>query len=145
MKWPQRPFLWPCGLIGWDTSHQEGSKESGQKAIEKALGASAESGPKDLFHGFVPRLAGILPTKRVQENRATRPKRPLGPMRKVAHPNQSSIGPQGHRKGRWGHISHCPQGPFLWPCGSILLNPPGGKYPSQSGHKAIEKALGDTS
>jgi hypothetical protein len=115
MKWPQRPFLWPCGLIGWDTSHQEGSRESGQKAIEKALGASAESGPKGLFHGFVTRLAGILPTKRVQVNRATRPKRPLGPMRKVAHPNQSSIGPQGHRKGRWATFRIAPKGLFYGP------------------------------
>ena len=65
-------------------------------------------------------------------------------MRKVAHPNQSLIGPQGHKKGPWGHFSHWPQGPFLWPCGPIFQNPLGGEYPSQSGHKAVEKALGAT-
>jgi hypothetical protein len=47
---------------------------------------------------------------------------------------------------RWlvgmGHFSHWPQGPFLWPCGPILYSPLGGQYPSQSGHKAVEKSLG---
>ena len=37
------------------------------------------------------------------------------------------IGPQGRRKGPWGHFSHWPQGPFLWPCGQILWNPIGGE------------------
>jgi hypothetical protein len=54
------------------------------------------------------------------------------------------LGPQGRRKGRWDHFSKWPQGPFLRPCGPILWNPIGGKHPSQSGHKAVENALGAT-
>jgi hypothetical protein len=37
------------------------------------------------------------------------------------------IGPQSRRKGPWDHFSHWPQGPFLRPCGRILLNPLGGE------------------
>jgi hypothetical protein len=56
MKWPQGTFLRPCGPIGWDTSRQEGSRESGPKAIKKALVANPKSGPKGLFYGLVARL-----------------------------------------------------------------------------------------
>ena len=44
-KWPQGPFLRPCGPIGCDASHQEGSRESGHKAIKRALEANAKGGP----------------------------------------------------------------------------------------------------
>jgi hypothetical protein len=39
-KVAQGPFLRPCCPIGWDTPHQEDSRESGHKAAEKALGAT---------------------------------------------------------------------------------------------------------
>ena len=42
---------------------QEDSRESGHKAIKKALGANAKSAPKGLFYGLAARLAGTLPTK----------------------------------------------------------------------------------
>jgi hypothetical protein len=56
MKCPQGDFLWPCGLIDWDTSHQEGSRESNKRAIEKALGGNAKCAPSGLFYGLVARL-----------------------------------------------------------------------------------------
>jgi hypothetical protein len=48
------------------------SRETSHKAIKKALGANAKSGLKGLFYGLLARLAGILPTNRILENRATR-------------------------------------------------------------------------
>jgi hypothetical protein len=68
----------------------------------------------------------------------TRPqKRPLGPLFALAPraffmalwPDSlesywwdasQPIGPQGRRKGPWGHFPHWPLGPFLWLCGPIL-------------------------
>ena len=80
-KWAQGPFLRPCGPIGWKASHQEGSRESGHKAIKKALGATFFIGPKGLFCGLVARFSGTLLMGSLPTNRATRPqKRPLRPL-----------------------------------------------------------------
>jgi hypothetical protein len=53
------PDCWLAGIL----SHQEGSRELGHKAVEKALGATFRIGPKDLFYDLMVRLAGILPHK----------------------------------------------------------------------------------
>jgi hypothetical protein len=45
-----------AGILPTKPPHQEDSRESGHKAIEKALGGSAKSDPKGLFYDLVSRL-----------------------------------------------------------------------------------------
>jgi hypothetical protein len=54
--------VWPDWTRNFPSPEGD-SRESGQKAIKKALGANAKSAPKGLFYGLVAGLAGILPTK----------------------------------------------------------------------------------
>ena len=142
MKWPQGPFLWPCGLIDWDTSHQEGSRESNHRAIEKALGGNAKCGPSGLFYCLVARLMiGWDGPLFALDPRAFSASWPYS-LEPCWWEVSQAIGELGHGKCPWGHLSHWPPGPFLRHFGPILLNLLSGKYPSQSGHKAIEKPLG---
>jgi hypothetical protein len=119
-KWPQGPFLRPCGPIGWDASHQEGSRESGHKAIKNAIGAISKNFPKGLFYGLVARFSRILL---------------LGASQPIA--------PQGRRKGPWGHFLHCPKGLFYGLVARFsVVARFGGKCPSQSpirpeGHRKV--------
>jgi hypothetical protein len=136
-----------CGPIGRDTfiPPQGDCRESGHKAIKKALGAIAKSAPKDLFYGLVARLAGILPTKPPHQDDSrefgfkavekalganaksgrmglSKPLRPDWPRYfppSLPPRGFKRIWPKGRRKGPSGQCEKWPQGPFLRPCGPI--------------------------
>jgi hypothetical protein len=46
------PDWWLAGTLATKPPHQEDSRESGRKAVEKALGATFRIGPKGLFYGL---------------------------------------------------------------------------------------------
>jgi hypothetical protein len=56
--------VWPDSQGNFPSrSHQGDYRESGHKAIKKALEANGKSSPKGRFYGLVARLAEILATK----------------------------------------------------------------------------------
>jgi hypothetical protein len=77
--------LWPDSLeSSWGDGQYPG--QSGQKAVEKAVGATFSIGSKGLFYGLVAKFSRILLVEKLDGK----------------YPSQSPIGTQGLEKSRKG-------------------------------------------